>query len=652
MGYTALTKMRERNTEKYGIPFPREPRNLSRKKSISNIEREALVFIRETCEELRFDRAGMELEDFEGTSASGHQIPFNMEKDIDRLCLENAVHRFMKSGMAEDAFDVYFCYLEMFIGNYGTSKKMIEMLAEFESNASVLLMKHRDHYAHSVYVFILGLAVYQRNSYVRRTYRQFYRLDGEREAAHHFLKYWGMTALFHDIGYPFELPFEQVKSYFGNTIEKVPFVVYRGLDAFVMLTEEEQSIFEKKFGFSLTEGTMNEVLAKHIAGKIGETYGKNAGFIQKDVLDKKPGEPDTFNGFMDHAYFSGILFLRQLMEAAGAESLTESELDAVTAILLHNSMYKFSITNVKDKTVNKPFDMKLHPLAYLLMLCDELQCWDRTSYGQNSRQELHAMWCDLEFDGTHIAATYYFDEQLEYKKDYAAGTYRKMTDERNTFRKDIEDIIRINEEDTLSLEIRAEFGKNNRLTRLNMSGSSFMHLYNFAAALNGRYLFGDDHQASPEQLEEAFNGLSLEYKLSNILQAKEFSRHLEAIGCFYTDKPVAYELLTEFTEGHMDVIGPLEHTRWVAEKESMGWSLDEAYADPELIVRSGLASKEDAGAVKRAVNRLRECTRTHKLMIPDYDELDTYEQNKDTAPMNLMLKLIEQYDGLRIYRMK
>ncbi len=30
---------------------------------------------------------------------------------------------------------------------------MIELLSEYEANGSGLLMKHRDHYSHSVYVF-------------------------------------------------------------------------------------------------------------------------------------------------------------------------------------------------------------------------------------------------------------------------------------------------------------------------------------------------------------------------------------------------------------------------------------------------------------------------------------------------------------------
>ena len=80
-------------------------------------------------------------------------------------------------------------------------------------------MKHRDHFSHSVYVFALGLAIYETNENFRRAFDRFYHITadadrggGSRRAAHFFLEYWGMTALFHDIGYPFELTFEQVIS--------------------------------------------------------------------------------------------------------------------------------------------------------------------------------------------------------------------------------------------------------------------------------------------------------------------------------------------------------------------------------------------------------------------------------------------------------
>lgn len=652
MGYTAIQKMREENNRLYGIDFPQEPQDLSTKKRISNIEREALRFLHNTCEELGFSDRDEAAGHYTGKSIRPDQIPFNMEKDIDRMCLENAVHRFMRSGVAEDAFDVYFCYLSMFIGSYGSSRKLVELLAEFETNASVLLMKHRDHYSHSVYVFILGLAIYEKNAKVREAYKSFYDLKEERAAAHHFLKYWGLTALFHDIGYPFELPFEQVKSYFGDTIKDVPFVAYKGVENYTRLSHSERQCLEQALGIELSQGTINEVLAANIAGRIGEVYGKSAEKLQTEVLDLKPQAPEDFSGYMDHAYFSGVLLFRKLLEVMEetGNSITSTDIDAITAIVLHNSMYKFSITNIKDEKLNTPekrFDIHEHPLAYILMLCDELQCWDRTSYGQNSRQELHAMWCDLEFERDMVRATYYFDEKLEYKKAYAKGTYRKMADGSGTFLKDIEEIIRINQEGAMGLEIRAVFAKNERLAKLHISNSSFLHLYNFAVALNGRYSYGNDNQVDQAQLEEDFDRLSLEYQLSNILQAKAFSGYLEAIGCFYTDKPVAYELLEQFSDSNMAVIGPMEHERWMREKLSMGWSYDTAYQDYDILRKCGV--KE--GDLKTVSKNLRDLTRTHILMVEDYDDLDDADQDKDTHPMNCMLKLIEQYDGLRIYRM-
>ena len=106
----------------------------------------ALTFLHDRCVDLRFDaqitaREG-ESGILEGVSIKKGQIPYNMQMDIDRLCMERAVERFMKSGVTEDAFDVYFCYLEMFIGRYGKSRRMIELLSEFENNSSAVLMRH------------------------------------------------------------------------------------------------------------------------------------------------------------------------------------------------------------------------------------------------------------------------------------------------------------------------------------------------------------------------------------------------------------------------------------------------------------------------------------------------------------------------------
>lgn len=639
MSYTAWNAVREHNLSAYGINAPHQPPDYRDKQSTGKLEKACLDFVRDWCEELRFDGAHRAMNDTEGHGVRAGQIPLLMERDTDRLCLENALHRFLQSGTAQDAFDVYFCYLEMFMGSYAHSSKMIELLAEFESNASALLMKHRDHYSHSVYVFTLGMAIYRSSPAFREAYMKFYGFSEERPAAHHFMRYWGLSALFHDIGYPFELPFEQIKSYFNGTAGPTPFISYQGIPGYVALDEDQRDVFAGLLGQPLSEGTINEVLSVRIAQLLGEAYGRSAEALRDDVLNKKAPHPDQFNNYMDHAYFSAVLLTHKFMEVKGAGQITPADLDAITAILLHNSMFKFSLrVGAHEK---QPLEMDRHPLAYMLMLCDELQCWDRTAYGQNSRRELHPMWCEFEFDGDRISACYQFDSQLEWKKAAAKGTYSKMREmqgPRLKFVAEIEEIVALNRPGTLELEISTRFAKNQRTTRTYLSDSSFLHLYNFAVALNGRYKRGKlghgslTDEEERKNLEKGFEELSLEYKLSNILQAKAFAKYLDAIGCFYTDRPVAYEKLEKFSEANMDLIGPMEHDRWLDEKRSMGWELGTAYLEgPEP-------------------ERLRELTRTHDLMIDDYLDLSKEEQDKDTEPMNCMLRLIEEYDGLRIYR--
>ena len=99
---------------------------------------------------------------------------------------------------------------------------------------------------------------------------------------------------------------------------------------------------------------------------------------------------------------------------------------------------------------------------------------------------------------------------------------------------------------------------------------------------------------------------------------------------------VAYPLKRSFTPEELNAIGRLEHDRWDEEKLRMGWQYGSAY---ELVPKPEQAA-------------LRERTRTHKLLNLPYDELSEVERLKDTAPMNDMMRLLENYDGLRVYSLE
>ncbi len=669
MAYTALEKMQKINQERFGEDLgPFQPKLHRSAKQAAGLQNAALRFLHEECEGLRF-RSDKEAEEeaagvFLGTGTAPGQIPYNMEMDLDRLCLERELEQFIGSGTAEDAYTVYYCYMEMFLGRYGASKKMVELLSEFESNASSLLMKHRDHYSHSVYVFALGLAIYESNENFRRAFKSFYGFPENEEdaAARHeaaccFLEFWGLAALFHDIGYPFELPFEQVLSYFEvegkNRGKGTLYMAYHNVETVTALSEAEKAHFAKICGKPVED--VNTLLADAICRRLGEAYGISEESL-RSKLENEPVSPDATGYFMDHAWFSAVRLYRALAATLGADKIGLIHLDALSAIMLHNSLYKFSIAFYKDKEKRKaPLKMELHPLAFLLMLCDELQCWDRKAYGRNSRTELHPMAAEFDFSDNALKAVYYYDKeenekirrfQAEYAAWEAAGekgdpprlkAYSDMAEKEQRFTRDIEKIVDVS---GIPLSVIPKTGEADRSRKHTyLSDSNFLHLYDFAVALNGRYNYiGKEDTVPAAQLEAEFDRLSLEYQLSNINQAKNFSRYLNEIGCFYTDRPVDLEMVTSFTPEELAVIAPMEHERWVREHQSMGWRPGKDYGE------------------------LREQLRCHRLAVGDdcteeeifshYKSLSPAEQKKDYEPFNSMMRLIKKYDGLRIYRLE
>ena len=178
-------------------------------------------------------------------------------------------------------------------------------------------------------------------------------------------------------------------------------------------------------------------------------------------------------------------------------------------------------------------------------------------------------------------------------------------------------------------------------------------MHDFAVVLNARYAHEEDvDEVERSTMEKEFQTLSLEYKLANINQVKSFSKYLNAIHCFYTDRQVDFDMVEEFSPEEIECIAPLEHERWVREHQSMGWSCNDFYE--HVPVPQGIDEKKYRTA-------LREQTRCHAMamdgeltkenILRHYQEfLPESEKEKDFQPFNCMLRLIRRFDGLRIYR--
>ena len=674
MAYTALEDMRRLNAQRVGRDVgPMPPPLYCAEKHPNDLKSSALRFLHERCTGLRFDPAVDEAEKAEGKflgrSMKTGQIPYAMQMDIDRLCLEKELEVFIDSGLAEDAYTVYYCYLEMFMGAYGKSKKMIELLSEYEMNGSSLLMKHRDHYSHSVYVFALGLAVYENNAFYRDCFQKKYAVSDEREAACLFLEYWGLTSLFHDIGYPFELPFEQVASYFessGAGRENVPFIAYRNMASFTAMDEDTAAHFQALYARSFH--STNELFAFVLSRDLGERYGVSEEYLL-DVLDHKPTNPERFGYFMDHGFFSATRLYLELLNTLGVGQITPAHVDALTAILLHNSLYKFVIADNYRSGKKPAFSAEIHPLAFLLMLCDELQCWDRTAYGRQSRKELPPVNALFDFSREQIRVSYIYDRDAApaikaFKDSYAlwvAGgkegkpprlkEYSDMVGRNNKFAADIRMIVDLK---SIKLTVSARERKiSNANKHTYLSSSSFLHLYDFALAIHARKKYmGHEEDAPLDEAARSFDALSLEYKLSGLNRAKSFGKYLHAIQCFYTDKPVDFSSLRAFTPAQLERIAPLEHERWLTDHRKTGWVQGSAYE----------TFGEEKGLSGDEVRALREQMRCHTLMMDGpltparvqehYDALPENEKEKDTNAMNSMLRLLKFHEGAKIYSLR
>ena len=690
MGYPILEKMQAKMRAK-GFTDSRTKRPMIPKADKSHGKdsyiTNAIEFIRTDCEGLRFENVLrnvkdiderneiLNLEDHGGKSFSKNQIPALMEKEIDRLCLERTLSMFLEQGTDSAAFLVYYCYLEMF---WDTTKdgprRMIALLSEFERNASPLLYSHRDHFVHSVYVFALGLAIYHQSAMLRKAYQKQFKFDTDQRAAHHFLRLWGFTALFHDLGYPFELAFQQVDDYFSNkdvsafykTDVPAFYVSYKRL---VEKDRKYEPLYKSMFPNGVfdidQEYNANTLFAAELTTQLYDAFHGCPHYKRfrngredlrdeyyryiLDILNRKVSDPTSFGnndhlGFMDHAYFSAYLLLHQLWKPNERDKMPDKDyLKALTAILLHNSLLSKQIL----KGTEKKLKMDIHPLAFLLIFCDELQCWNRFGYGRKSRKDNHPIDCSVDIIGETISATYHF---ASWQETTGSDTLWKFSGSKPyKFITDIEEIVYIDVDDTICLNADYDFSPAPVFSGVPLSRGSLLDCYNLALILHCEYRHRIEYNKlhkplkySPDKMTQdqrnaEFNKLSLEYKLANLYQMMQFAYHLDKVHLFYTHRRVAFMEFKGFIGDERNEMGKMRHNTWANWRTLMGWQMGARY----------LSNGKKLNNVER--NRLREQLREHEYLKTPFEKLKE-KKEKDIAPIELLIDYMKDIYNLRVYR--
>lgn len=499
-----------------------------------------------------------------------------------KIFIRQAILAFLDNETKETAMDVYRTFFDSYrISLPGSSNPFVDLLDVlrcYEENAAVLIDKQRDHYIHSVNVFILGLSIYAQNSKYRAAFNKAvmdktdYKFSYDTKNEEFFYR-WGLSSLFHDVGYPVEIVGRQINKFAdfatgvdgtsGKVNVQLTFADFDGLNSISEVVSKRA--FTKCYFDRYEDCVYIDALkpVDLLAHKLHTVLGTDLK-ATKFALDDFKNVMARF-GFIDHGYYSAIIVLKwygYLIQTAGykPEYFFWPVLDSASAILLHNC-YK----NMMQK---KPFGlgalkMETHPIAFLLILCDELQEWNREAYGVKDKlrtlpAEARLNISDDTLDMTLI--TYGGSLPQNFSREKKDLLY-KLLDLGPLFSK---------------LSIRCKALKSNALptpsTQL-IARPELADLESLARAIHELYnekmlmRYPDRPLKYPN-----FDGLTDSLKYSNLRQAMDIPEKLRKMNmamCSANDEGTA---VTVIPHEYVEVLAEQEHEAWVAERIASGWT--------------------------------------------------------------------------------
>ena len=498
--------------------------------------------------------------------------------------LHQAILAFLHNENKTTAFEVYKTFFSSYriaVGEGGNAfSDLLDTLKSYEENAATLIKKQRDHYVHSVNVFILGLCIYARNAAYREAFDQAV-LDKKRYPYSYgtrheeFFCRWGLASLFHDVGYPVEIIGRQAEQFmnFATDVdgaeEKVKaYLAYRifaELNSIVKIANAANfaAPFYKAYpnAASLDPFKPLDLLSAKLASSLGVPLG-----IAKARLD---GFTDVMAecGFIDHGFFSAIIVLKwygYLIQKCGfrPEYFYYPVLDSASAILMHN-FYRNVLTKAPFSL--PPLSAETHPVAYLLILCDELQERNREAYGFVDKKRTLAGEASMRI-GTGFSATY-LTQKGTLGETFAAekeALLRELLDLDEIFT----DGFYIGAESVEALRGIS----NKRLSAAAAPRPLLENLERLAIAIHDRYNEAErlSHPGVPLKYPR-FSDLPDDLKYSNLRQAQGIADKLQYLGMYVMPKDWKGNRVSEIPEEGVEALAKKEHDDWMLERAENGW---------------------------------------------------------------------------------
>ncbi|WP_458452953.1 RyR domain-containing protein [Methanobrevibacter sp.] len=428
------------------------------------------------------------------------------------------------------------------ISEPNTLLDLVNIMRKYEENTGDLINRQRDHFIHSVNVFILGLAIYAQNVNYREIFREYildnshytkYYKTPDKEFSHEeFLYRWGIAALFHDIGYPFEIIGKQIDKVIEDGVKSISVsydvdasVDFRDFNEFNSIVKISPFNYADQFRerYRLTKVLDLFKPTDIMAHKIALDFNFND--IQFKKLVKHLNSFVNYmnnNGFVDHGYFSAILVMNsygKLIQQYGEKDkdfFFYPIVDSAAAILLHNYYNKTLQSNLFNLGKLDPGDS---PISYLLIFCDELQEWNRRPYGVLDKQKNHVNDFDVEIDAEKILVRYILKNGsmglgFEEKKDEFIN---RVLDVRKIFPAKLSILPKVQLDDIQRDILMADIKAPDVLMR---------NIEKLAIEIHEQYRRTSDDENIVE-----FAQLSSDLKMSNIRQAKSIPKKLALIGC-------------------------------------------------------------------------------------------------------------------------
>lgn len=499
--------------------------------------------------------------------------------------LRQAIIEFLENETKETAFAVYESFFDSYritlAGESNPFIDLLDVLHNYEENAATLIDKQRDHYIHSVNVFILGLSIYTQNINYRHAFdaavmdKLEYPFSYETKHEEFFYR-WGLASLFHDVGYPVEIIGKQISKFMNFATEvdsNIKINPHLEFDNFEVLNSIAEVVPKREFIKSYYEKYDSCVyvdLLKPIdllAHKLHISLDVNLRDI-KSALDSFVGIMAK-SGFIDHGFYSAIIVLKwygHLIQSCGykPEYFFYPILDSASAILLHNYY--------KNVLMNPPFNKGClfpqdHPIAYLLILCDELQEWNREAYGILDKKQIHAgeasfLITENSLEVTYITKTGSMQERFAIEKE---KFFHKILDMQAVFGGGFSvDCETMDTLTSLARDIKQDATIVPRPLLDNLEKLAIV----IHALFNQKQL--ERHPNEP-LLYPHFSDLPDSLKYSNLRQARSIADKLELMGWEMRLMSSKGEIISAIPDDIVELLAMFEHEEWGRERVGSGW---------------------------------------------------------------------------------